>query len=84
MTLFTTGAKVVGMAGPKRLSQYKAAERLTYDALAERLRCTRSMAYMLCAGSRRPSLDMALRIELVTSTWGCGAIRCHEWTGATS
>jgi transcriptional regulator with XRE-family HTH domain len=49
---------------------------MTRDELAERLGLSRSHADAICRGARRPSLELALAIEKLTS----GAVPAWLWT----
>lgn len=68
-------------AGPL-LEDFRVHRQLTYQALAERLGCTRGMAHQLCSGTKRPGLELAVRIERATDGWAKGPIRPWQWVAA--
>jgi transcriptional regulator with XRE-family HTH domain len=75
-------AKTRGRGRPRKretkLSLWLDSARMTRDALAEELKLARGYVDLICSGSRRPSLEVALRIEKLTR----GAVPATSWLTA--
>jgi transcriptional regulator with XRE-family HTH domain len=61
-----------------KLSLWLDAAGITRDALAKQLELARGYVDLICSGSRRPSLEVALRIEKLTR----GAVPASSWLTA--
>ncbi|MCB9632920.1 MAG: helix-turn-helix transcriptional regulator [Sandaracinus sp.] len=70
------------MTGPARLRGFRAARALGRKQLAEALGVHRSMIQQLEAGTKSPSLALAVRIARLTDGWCEGAITPFEWIAA--
>lgn len=58
-----------------RLRTFRVSRGFTYKALAAALSVHPSMVMQLCTGARRPSLELAARIEMFTG----GLIPPRDW-----
>lgn len=65
------------MTAGERLNHFRNANDLSFADLARRLGCSLSMAWKLCAGQRKPSLQLAAVIERETSR--NSPIRAADW-----
>lgn len=61
--------------GARLLREYMAREGITSRAVAERIGVVPVYLSQILGGHRRPSLDLAIRIEGETS----GAVPCRSW-----
>lgn len=70
-----TSGTLASMTPGKRLRRWLKSQNVTQAELAERLGCGKSFVCALCAGRKRPSLTLAIRLERLT----LGAVRCVDW-----
>lgn len=69
----------VTMGNSNRLGRVIARAGISKSALARAVGCSPAFAWMLCEGTKRPGLALALRIERFTASLPEGPVAPSEW-----
>lgn len=67
------------MSAHQQLEAFRRAKKLTYRQLGQLLGVHYSMAHLLCTGRRKPSLDLAVRIQRRTAAFPGGSVAAISW-----